>query len=144
MQINSGNYGVLYQMHFNISSSSRNTHNQSEVGYLVNARGGIWAGAVGIIDEEGTEDAHLLPEAESGILRNNFDGALIGNFDTGINMVFLWMPTGGSNLPVRIVGVEHITDIENVSSAALNLLSIEITCTIIFLHLYKKFYIYLL
>lgn len=116
IQINSGNYGVLYRVNLNIISTTLQNLNHSEVAYVINPRGGIYAGAVGIVGEE----SFLLPVAESGILRNNFEGAIIGKFRNGMNPSIIWMPTGGSNLPIRIAGIRYLTGTDSVPSVASN------------------------
>jgi len=99
----SGNYGVLYRMHLNVTSSD-----SKNFGFLLNPRGGQWGGAVWAAPGLTTGGKFLLP-AGAGSTGLNTNGVVEGKYNpssTGAPWV-QFMPTGGSSLPLRFVMVPH-------------------------------------
>jgi hypothetical protein len=97
-----GNYGILYKMHLNtISTDGQN------LGFLFNPRGGAWGGAVWPVAGITPGGKFLIPELTTSV-SDNTKGAVEGKYSPGsggFTAWAQWMPTGGSSLPLRFVGV---------------------------------------
>jgi len=98
-----GNYGVLYRMHFSLASSD-----SKNFGFLLNPRGGQWGGAVWAAPGLEAGGKFLLP-AGSGSTGLNTNGVVEGKYDPSSTSApwAQFMPTGGSALPLRFVMVPH-------------------------------------
>jgi hypothetical protein len=99
----SGNYGVLYRMHINTSSTDG-----KNLSFLLNPRGGQWGGAVNALAGITPGGIFLIPSA-SGSTGDNTKGAVEGKYSPG-SALTAWvqfMPTGGSAFPLRYVAVPY-------------------------------------
>lgn len=98
-----GNFGVLYRMHFGITSSD-----SKDFAFLLNPRGGTWGGAIWTLGGLTSGGKFLIP-AGTGSLGDNTKGAVEGRYDPASTSApwAQWMPTGGSSLPLRFVAVPY-------------------------------------
>jgi hypothetical protein len=94
-----GNYGILYRMHLNTSSSDG-----QNFGMLLNPRGGTWGGAVWAEPGIFTGGKFLIPPS-TGSVNSNTQGAVEGEYTpgTGFTVWLQFMPTGGSSFPLQFV-----------------------------------------
>ena len=95
----SGNYGVLYLMHLSTSAS-----NAQNLGFLINPRGGAWAGALNAAAGITPGGVFLIPPS-TGSVSSNAYAALAGEYSPGAGTT-VWlqfMPTGSASLPLRFV-----------------------------------------
>lgn len=84
---NVGNYGVVYSI---------TLETKHRIGVILNPRGGAFAGA-------GSWDGESFFIPNSGILRTNTEGALLGILEPGQRKVLEFIPPAGSYLPVNIL-----------------------------------------
>ncbi len=98
-----GNYGVLYRMHLNTTSSD-----STNFGFLLNPRGGAWGGAVWAMPGVTSGGKFLIP-ASTGSTGDNTKGAVEGKYNPGSGLTawLQFMPTGGSSFPLRFVAVPY-------------------------------------
>ncbi|MCU0912933.1 MAG: hypothetical protein MUC88_00045 [Planctomycetes bacterium] len=98
-----GNYGVLYKMHLNTKASD-----SKKLGFLLNPRGGQWGGAQWAVAGITSGGKILIPDG-SASTGDNTKGAVSGKYDPGSSFTVWvqWMPTGGSAMPLRFVGVPY-------------------------------------
>jgi len=102
-QILVGNYGILYRMHLNTSASDG-----QKLGFLFNPRGGQWGGAAWPVSGITPGGKFLVPP-NAGSTGDNTNGAVAGKYNPGSSFTFWmqWMPTGGSNMPLRFLAVPY-------------------------------------
>lgn len=102
-QVLSGNFGVLYRIHLNTSSSDA-----KNLGFLFNPRAGQWGGAVNALAGITPGGIFLIP-ATSGSTGDNTKGAVEGKYAPGASLTtwVQFMPTGGSSFPLRFLAVPY-------------------------------------
>jgi hypothetical protein len=90
-----GNFGVLYRMHFTAST---------DVALAIAPRGTFWGGAaeVGPGTDDPNDDVVLLPDAQDQ-LGTTTDAVLLGRFAAGSAPYARLLTGGGSNLPIDLV-----------------------------------------
>ena len=98
-----GNYGILYRIQIATQSSDG-----QNLGMLANPRAGAWGGAVKASPGLLPGGVFLIP-AGTGAVANNTEAALAGEYSpgSGLSVCLLWMPTGGSSFPVRLLAVPY-------------------------------------
>ena len=103
-QTNYGNFGVMYTINNRISRSTKNEGRR--VSYLVNPRGGVWGGAVHASEGLLPGGSFLVPSGSKSF-SDKSAGTLIGQYNGSafFNPIINLMPTGGCNLPVRLITV---------------------------------------
>lgn len=107
-----GNFGLLYKMHIPYQSTD-----SKKMGVCINPRAGGWGGAVWACPSTdsgcGTNQlagGHFLIPPTSGTSSDNAKCSVAGKYDPGGATKTIWqqfMPTGGSNFPVREVMVPY-------------------------------------
>jgi len=95
----SGNYGILYRIHLSTKSS-----NGKNLAFLLNPRGGTWAGAANAEAGITPGGVFLIPPS-SGSVSSNTYAALEGEYSPGsaFTVWLQFMPTGAASLPLRFV-----------------------------------------
>lgn len=90
-----GNFGVLYRMHFAASA---------KVALAIAPRGTLWGGAAEVApgDDVPSDSFVLLPQAQSQ-LGTTTDAVLLGRFAAGSAPYTRLLTGGGSNLPIDLV-----------------------------------------
>ncbi len=89
---NYGNYGVVYEVDFNIGGDS-------PVKFIFNPLGGPFAG-YGVLEGNGSRKLIGMPERRVDIGSTVNDAVVLGNLLPG-KYKFYWSPPGAGNLPVR-------------------------------------------
>jgi hypothetical protein len=90
-----GNFGVLYRMHF--AATTR-------VALAVAPRGTSWGGAAEVAPgEDVTSDSFVILPAAQTDLATTTDAVLLGRFSAGTSPYARLMTAGGSNLPIDLV-----------------------------------------
>lgn len=90
---NYGNYGVMYDVSFEIGGTEK-------VKMLLNPLGGLFAG-YGVLEHNGSRQLVALP-GESLSIGDSYDDMLeVATLEPG-KYNFIWSPPGASNLPVRL------------------------------------------
>jgi hypothetical protein len=100
-EVNSGNYGVLYQINLTTSASDGRA-----LAFLINPRGGAWSGAIQSSPALTAGGAFLLPPGTT--LSDDTEAVLAAAYVPGIagrNISLQFMPTGGASFPLRMVAI---------------------------------------
>jgi len=93
---NNGNYGVIYDVHFN-------TGGKNETLVQFSPEGGLYAG-YGKIGEEGQLKLVGLPEGETAFGKAGREEAIVvGTIPGGKKGEMIFSPPGSSNLPIKII-----------------------------------------
>ena len=90
---NYGNYGVMYDVNFEIGGTEK-------VKLLLNPLGGLFAG-YGILEHNGSRQLLALPGSSLSIGDSYDDMLEVATLEPG-KYKFIWSPPGASNLPVRL------------------------------------------
>jgi hypothetical protein len=102
-QVLAGNYGILYRVRLRTQSSDGR-----RLGFLFNPRGGGWGGAVKMSPGITPGGVSLIP-ASTAAVESNTMGAIGGKYapDPSQAIWILFMPTGGSSFPLRVLAVPY-------------------------------------
>jgi hypothetical protein len=98
-----GNYGILYHVHLNVTSSDGRNF-----GVMCNPRGGAWGS--GFFTEAGVfASGKVLIPGSTTLLSSNLSGSVEGKYvpATTPSIWFQSMPAGGTSLPVRVMLVPY-------------------------------------
>lgn len=95
--LNYGNYGIVYKLFLPSAGSGK-------IGYFLNPRGGVYAGALAVKYRHETGEPLPTPSGQVAFGADKLnDFAPIGTFDVGQSLWLTFSPPGASNLPVKIV-----------------------------------------
>lgn len=93
--LNYGNYGIVYRLFLPAESGS--------TAYLLNPRGGTYAGFVGITHRHEQEYSLATPANRLYFGESPSDSAYLGSYDSKDSLWFTFSPPGASNLPVKLL-----------------------------------------
>ena len=93
--LNYGNYGVLYRIFLPGESGN--------AAYLLNPRGGEYAGVMGIQYKHETSYTLATPGDRLFFGSTPSDSAYLGTFDASQSLWLTFSPPGASNLPVKLI-----------------------------------------